>query len=46
MDVATQVLSKDIIPVSEVVETEAPRAITEEEAKFSAYQVCIRQPFE
>merc|ERR1712168_127279 len=38
MDVATQVLSKDIIPVSEVVETEAPRAIPEEEAKFSAYQ--------
>ena len=39
MDVATQLVSKAIIPVAEVVETEAPRAITEDEAKFSAYQV-------
>ena len=39
MDVATQLVSKAIIPVAEVVETEAPREITEDEAKFSAYQV-------
>ena len=39
MSVATQLVSKDIIPVDEVTETEAPRAITEDEAKFSAYQV-------
>merc|ERR1712002_1110682 len=38
MDVATQLVSKAIIPVAEVVETEAPREITEDEAKFSAYQ--------
>jgi len=38
MSVATQLVSKDIIPVDEVTETEAPRAITEDEAKFSAYQ--------
>merc|ERR1712098_670058 len=38
MDVATQLVSKQIIPVAEVVETEAPREITEDEAKFSAYQ--------
>ncbi len=39
MEVATQLVSKDIIPVAEVAEAEAPRAITEDEAKFSAYQV-------
>jgi len=38
MDVATQLVSKAIIPVAEVAETEAPRAITEDEAAFSAYQ--------
>ena len=39
MDVATQLVSKSIIPVAEVTEAEAPRAITEDEATFSAYQV-------
>jgi len=38
MDVATQLVSKSIIPVAEVDEAEPPRAITEDEAKFSAYQ--------
>nr|CAL69063.1 TPA: putative 60S ribosomal protein L13 [Spadella cephaloptera] len=38
MDVATQIKSKEIIPVVEVEASEEPRAITEEEAKFSAYQ--------
>lgn len=38
MDVAAQLVSKDIIPFGEVAEAEAPRAITEDEAKFSAYQ--------
>jgi len=38
MDVATQVTSKAIIPVVEVEAAEPPREITEDEAKFSAYQ--------
>lgn len=38
MDVAIQVKSKEIIPVSEVVAKDKARAITEDEAKFSAYQ--------
>jgi len=38
MDIATQNKTKEIIPVVEVSESEAPRPITEEEAKFSAYQ--------
>merc|ERR1712228_687613 len=38
MDVATQVTSKAIIPVVEVETIEPPREITEDEAKFSAYQ--------
>ena len=42
MDVATQLASKQIIPFGEVVEAEAPREITEDEAKFSAYQVIFK----
>merc|ERR1719295_2192168 len=38
MEVASQVTSKAIIPVVEVEAAEAPREITEDEAKFSAYQ--------